>query len=230
LLRSGDRAGRACSMTRSPRMSAERPGLRGSAARRLPRTPSAACQRAALHGPGHWHHAAPDEVPWIVRCWLRGYQQTPDELRADAVQVSAGRSKDSRPCSDARADKTDLHAYDGDCPKLSHRTERRLRTRPRRRNLRAPDSTGSHGQGVGPDRDPGTCPRQKRTRRSGALAVLPRHCAGPFCAARTALTPVLRREHATASWHGRRHGVPSGPQGQPGSRAIRRAPLCIRAE
>ena len=33
----------------------------------LPRAPSAACQRAALHGPGHWHHAAPDEVPWIVR-------------------------------------------------------------------------------------------------------------------------------------------------------------------
>jgi hypothetical protein len=30
-----------------------------------------------------------------------------------------------RPCSDARADKTDLHAYDGDRPKLSHRTERR---------------------------------------------------------------------------------------------------------
>ena len=31
-----------------------------------------------------------------------------------------------RPCSDARADKTDLHAYDGDRPKFSHRTERRL--------------------------------------------------------------------------------------------------------
>ena len=30
-----------------------------------------------------------------------------------------------RPCLDARADKTDLHAYDGDRPKLSHRTERR---------------------------------------------------------------------------------------------------------
>jgi hypothetical protein len=31
---------------------------------------------AALHGPGHWHHAAPDEVPWIVRRWLRGHPQT----------------------------------------------------------------------------------------------------------------------------------------------------------
>jgi hypothetical protein len=125
----GDRAGRACSMTRSPRTSAERPGLRGSAARRLPRTPSAACRRAARHGPGHWHHAAPDEVPWIVRRWLRGRPQAPDELRTYAVQASAGRSNDSRPCSDARADKTDLHAYDGDRPKLSHRTERRLRER-----------------------------------------------------------------------------------------------------
>ena len=123
----GARTGRACSMTRSPRPPAEKLGLRGSAARRLPRTPSAACQRAALHGPGHWHHAARDEVPWIVRRWLRGHPQTPDELRAYAVQASAGRSNGFRPCSDARADKTDLHAYDGDRPKLSHRTERRFR-------------------------------------------------------------------------------------------------------
>jgi hypothetical protein len=97
-----------------------------SPARRLPRAPSAACQRAAaaLHGPGRWHHAAPDEVPWIVRRWLRGHPQAPDELRAYAVQASAGRP-----------------AYDGDRPKWSHRTER-LRVRrttpprsPRRQRL-----------------------------------------------------------------------------------------------
>ena len=34
-----------------------------------------------------------------------------------------------RPCSDARTDKTDLHAYDGDRPKLSHHTERPVRAR-----------------------------------------------------------------------------------------------------
>jgi hypothetical protein len=49
------------------------------------------------------HHAAPDEVPRIVRRWLRRHPQTPDELPADAVQASAGRSNDFRPCSDARA-------------------------------------------------------------------------------------------------------------------------------
>jgi hypothetical protein len=55
------------------------------------------CQRTALHGPGHWHHAAPDKVPWIVRRWLRGHPHTPDELRAYAVQASAGRSSDLPP-------------------------------------------------------------------------------------------------------------------------------------
>jgi hypothetical protein len=50
----------------------------------------------------------PDEVPWIVRRWLRGHPQTPDELRTYAVHASAGKSNDSRSCSDARADKTDL--------------------------------------------------------------------------------------------------------------------------
>jgi hypothetical protein len=51
---------------------------------------SAACQEAALHGLGHWHRAAPDEVPRIVRGWLQSHPQAPDELRAYAVQASAG--------------------------------------------------------------------------------------------------------------------------------------------
>jgi hypothetical protein len=126
LLGAGDRAGWACSMTKSPRTPAERPGLRGSAARRLPRTPSAACQRAALHGPGHWHHAAPDEVPWIVRRWLRDHPQTQTSCAPMPSRPQPEGPMTFRPCSDARADKTDLHAYDGDRPKLSHRTERRL--------------------------------------------------------------------------------------------------------
>jgi len=52
---------------------------------------SAACQWAALHGLGHWQDAAPDEVAQIVRRWLQGHPQAPDELRAYAVQASAGR-------------------------------------------------------------------------------------------------------------------------------------------
>jgi hypothetical protein len=126
LLGAGDRAGRACSMTRSPRTPAERPGLWGSAARRLPRTPSAACQRAALHGPGQWHRAAPDEVPWIVRRCLRGHPQTQTRCAPMPSRPPPEGPMTFRPCSDAYADKTDLHAYDGDHPKLSHRTERRL--------------------------------------------------------------------------------------------------------
>ena len=55
------------------------------------------CQRAALHEPGHWHHAAPDEVPRIVRRWLQGHPQTPDELRAYAAQAPAGRTSDLPP-------------------------------------------------------------------------------------------------------------------------------------
>jgi hypothetical protein len=51
---------------------------------------SAVCQRAALHGLGHWHHAVPDEVPLIVRGWLQDHPQAPDELRAYAVQAAAG--------------------------------------------------------------------------------------------------------------------------------------------
>jgi len=51
---------------------------------------SAACQRAALHGLGHWQYAAPDEVRRIIRSWLEGHPQAPDELRAYAVQASAG--------------------------------------------------------------------------------------------------------------------------------------------
>jgi hypothetical protein len=51
---------------------------------------SAACQRSALHGLGHWHYAAPDEVAQIIRRWLQGHPQAPDELRAYAVQASAG--------------------------------------------------------------------------------------------------------------------------------------------
>jgi hypothetical protein len=111
-------------MTRSPRTPAERPALRGSAARRLPRTPSAACQRAALHRPGHWHHAAPDEVPWIVRRWLRGHPQTQTSCAPMPSRPPPEGPMTFRPCSDARADKTDLHAYDGDRPKVEppHRT------------------------------------------------------------------------------------------------------------
>ena len=52
---------------------------------------SAACQRAALHGLGHWQHRAPDEVSRIVRGWLEDHPQAPDELRAYAVQAAAGR-------------------------------------------------------------------------------------------------------------------------------------------
>ena len=51
---------------------------------------SAACQRAALHGLGHWHGAAPDEAARIVRSWLQGHPQASDELRAYAVRASAG--------------------------------------------------------------------------------------------------------------------------------------------
>ena len=52
---------------------------------------SAACQGAALHGLGHWHYAAPDEVARIVGRWLQNYPHAPDGLRAYAVQASAGR-------------------------------------------------------------------------------------------------------------------------------------------
>ena len=52
---------------------------------------SVACQEAALHGLGHWHRAAPDEAARIVRRWLQDHPQAPDELRAYAVQASAGR-------------------------------------------------------------------------------------------------------------------------------------------
>jgi hypothetical protein len=69
-------------------------------------------------GPGR----GPPDRPTLAA----GPPADPDELRAYAVQASAGRSNDSRSYSDARADKTDLHAYDGDRPKLSHRTERRV--------------------------------------------------------------------------------------------------------
>jgi hypothetical protein len=107
----GNRAGRACSLTRSLRPPTERPGLRGSAARRLPRTPSAACQRApagarplASCGPGRGSLDRPTLAA--------GQAQTPDESRAYAVQASAGRSNDSRSYSDDCADKTDLHAYE----------------------------------------------------------------------------------------------------------------------
>jgi hypothetical protein len=52
---------------------------------------SAPCQRAALHGLGHWHRAAPDEAARIVRRWLQDHPQAPEELRTYAVQASAGR-------------------------------------------------------------------------------------------------------------------------------------------
>jgi hypothetical protein len=52
---------------------------------------SPACQKAALHGLGHWHYVAPDEVARIVRRWLQDHPQAPDELRAYAVDASAGR-------------------------------------------------------------------------------------------------------------------------------------------
>jgi hypothetical protein len=81
---------------------------------------------AALHGPGHWHHAAPDEVPWIVRRWLRGHPQTQTSCVPMPSRPPPEGPMTFRPCPDARADKTDLHAYDGDRPKLSHPTERRL--------------------------------------------------------------------------------------------------------
>jgi hypothetical protein len=51
---------------------------------------SAACQRAALHGLGHWQRSAPEEVSRIVRRWLQDHPQAPDELRDYAVQASAG--------------------------------------------------------------------------------------------------------------------------------------------
>jgi hypothetical protein len=52
---------------------------------------SAACQRAALHGLGHWQRSAPEAVSRIVRRWLQGHPQAPAKLRAYAVQASAGR-------------------------------------------------------------------------------------------------------------------------------------------
>jgi hypothetical protein len=52
---------------------------------------SAECQKAALHGLGHWHYAVPDEVSRIVGRWLRDHPRAPDELRDYAVQASAGR-------------------------------------------------------------------------------------------------------------------------------------------
>jgi hypothetical protein len=51
---------------------------------------SAVCQHAALHGLGHWHRAAPDEVSRIVRGWLQDHPQAPDKLRAYAGQAAAG--------------------------------------------------------------------------------------------------------------------------------------------
>jgi hypothetical protein len=51
---------------------------------------SAVCQHAALHGLGHWHHAAPDEVSLIVGRWLQGHPQAPDKLRDYAAQASVG--------------------------------------------------------------------------------------------------------------------------------------------
>jgi hypothetical protein len=52
---------------------------------------SPACQEAALHGLGHWHREAPDKAARIVRRWLQDHPHAPDELRAYAVQASAGR-------------------------------------------------------------------------------------------------------------------------------------------
>ena len=68
----------------------------------------------------------PDEVPWIVRRCLRGHPQTQTRCAPMPSRPPPEGPMTFRPCSDAYADKTDLHAYDGDHPKLSHRTERRL--------------------------------------------------------------------------------------------------------
>ena len=51
---------------------------------------SAACQRAALHGLGHWHHAAPEEVSRIIRGWQQGHPRAAGDLRDYAAQASSG--------------------------------------------------------------------------------------------------------------------------------------------
>jgi len=51
---------------------------------------SEACQRAALHGLGHEHSAAPDKAPDIIHRWLQRHPNASDELRAYAVQASTG--------------------------------------------------------------------------------------------------------------------------------------------
>jgi hypothetical protein len=51
---------------------------------------SAECQWAALHGLGHWHGSARDEVPRIVSRWLQEHPQAPDDMRDYAVQAAAG--------------------------------------------------------------------------------------------------------------------------------------------
>ncbi len=51
---------------------------------------SRACQWAALHGLGHWHHFAPDAVPAIVDGWLRRNPRLPENLRQYADQARAG--------------------------------------------------------------------------------------------------------------------------------------------
>ena len=85
MLGAGDRAGRACSMTRSPRTSAERSGLRGSAARRLPGRHQPRASGPPCTGP----------ATGIMRPRTRsldrptlaaGPPADPDELRAYAVR------------------------------------------------------------------------------------------------------------------------------------------------
>ena len=51
---------------------------------------STACQHAALHGLGHEHQEATDEVPEIIHRWLRRNPHAPEELRAYAAQAAIG--------------------------------------------------------------------------------------------------------------------------------------------
>ena len=119
----------------------------------------------------------PDEVPWIVRRWLRCHPQTQTSCAPMPSMPPPEGPMTFRPCSDARADKTDLHAYDGDRPKLSHRTERRLRAHYLRRR---PSLSITPPLGGNPGRTGLTMPVPIRN-VPPCRAALPAegHCRGP---------------------------------------------------
>jgi hypothetical protein len=99
----GDRADRACSTTRPPRTPAGRPGLRGSAARCLPRTPSAAASGPPCTSPATGITRPRTKFPGSSGAGCRATRKPQTSCAPTPPRPPPEGPVTFRPCSDTRS-------------------------------------------------------------------------------------------------------------------------------